>query len=152
MLMEKVQSVAKRVIGVDSSSKMLEQARNRLHDDNGNLDLRLGELEHLPLGNKEVDCAVISMVLHHLSAPDRIIGELARVLQNEGTLIIADYDKHQDENMREVYGDRWLGFSKEEIKDILTPHGFSIKKSKAFKIQNNLTLNIYRAGLVLESE
>lgn len=149
-LMEKMHSVAKKVIGVDSSSKMLEQARNRLHNGNEDFDLRLGELEHLPLRNKEVDCAVISMVLHHLSAPDLIIAELARVLQKKGTLIIADYDKHKDENMRVVYGDRWLGFSKNEIVDILTPHGFDIKKFKSFRIQNNLTLNIYKVGAVVE--
>ena len=149
-LMEKMHSVAKKVIGVDSSSKMLEQARNRLHNGNEDFDLRLGELEHLPLRNKEVDCAVISMVLHHLSAPDLIIAELARVLQKKGTLIIADYDKHKDENMRVVYGDRWLGFSKNEIADILTPHGFDIKKFKSFRIQNNLTLNIYKVGSVVE--
>ena len=149
-LMEKMHSVATRVIGVDSSSKMLEQARNRLHNGNEDFDLRLGELEHLPLRNKEVDCAVISMVLHHLSAPDLIIAELARVLQKKGTLIIADYDKHKDEDMRVVYGDRWLGFSKNEIADILTPHGFDIKKFKSFRIQNNLTLNIYKVGSVVE--
>jgi ubiquinone/menaquinone biosynthesis C-methylase UbiE/DNA-binding transcriptional ArsR family regulator len=148
-LMEKMHSVAKKVIGVDSSSKMLEQARNRLHNGNEDFDLRLGELEHLPLRNKEVDCAVISMVLHHLSAPDLIIAELARVLQKKGTLIIADYDKHKDENMRAVYGDRWLGFSKNEIADILTPHGFQIKKIKSFGIQKNLTLNIYKVGSIV---
>lgn len=148
-LMEKMQSIAKRVIGVDSSSKMLEQARNRLRNSNENFDLRLGELEHLPLKNEEADCVVISMVLHHLSAPDLIIAELARVLKKNGTMIIADYDKHKDENMREVYGDRWLGFSKNEIEDILAPHGFDIKKFQSFGIQNNLTLNIYKSGLAI---
>ncbi|MBN1848816.1 MAG: metalloregulator ArsR/SmtB family transcription factor [Deltaproteobacteria bacterium] len=146
-LLEKMQSVAKQVIGVDSSSKMLEEARHRLSTGNENIDLRLGEIEHLPLRNEEVDCAVISMVLHYISSPDLIMTELARVLRKKGTLIIADYDKHTDENMRLVYGDRWLGFSKDEIEALLPPHGFRIKKFQSFGIENHLTLNIYTIGL-----
>jgi ArsR family transcriptional regulator len=147
-LMEKMQSVAKRVIGVDSSSKMLEQARNRLNPSKKDFDLRLGELEHLPLKNREVDCAVISMVLHYISDPNLIMAEIARVLRKKGTLIIADYEKHKDENMRKIYGDRWLGFSKDEITNILAPYGFIIKKFKSFGIKKNLKLNLYKAGLL----
>ncbi|MBN2061630.1 MAG: metalloregulator ArsR/SmtB family transcription factor [Deltaproteobacteria bacterium] len=144
-LMEKLKSVARNVIGVDSSSKMLEQARKRFSPGNVNFDLRLGELEHLPLKNGEADCAVISMVLHHLSTPEKIISEIRRVLREKGILIIADFDKHEDEGMRKTYGDRWLGFSVEEISGMLKRNGMNIEKIRSFKIRKKLNLNLIKS-------
>jgi ubiquinone/menaquinone biosynthesis C-methylase UbiE len=145
-LMEKLKTVAHRVIGVDSSSRMLEIARERLNKEEGDYDLRLGELEHLPLKNHEADCAVISMVLHHLSKPDSVIAEICRILREKGRLVIVDFDKHEDEDMRIIYGDRWLGFSREEIEDILNLHGLRIEQVHSFQIQKQLTLNLFASS------
>ncbi|MFC1820274.1 ArsR/SmtB family transcription factor [Thermodesulfobacteriota bacterium] len=147
-LMEKLKTVANVVIGVDSSSNMLELARERLNTGGHEFDLRLGELEHLPLKNSEADCAVISMVLHHLPKPETVIAEICRVLRKNGTLIVVDYDKHEDEDMRKIYGDRWLGFSRDEVEDILTAHGFRINKIQSFNIQKQLTLNLFKSVLL----
>jgi ubiquinone/menaquinone biosynthesis C-methylase UbiE len=146
-LMEKLRTVANRVIGVDSSSKMLERARDRFDTKDDEFDLRLGELEHLPLKNGEADCAVISMVLHHLSKPESVIAETCRILRENGRLIIVDFDKHGDEDMRMIYGDRWLGFSRGEIEGLLTFHGFLIEKIHSFPIQKELTLNLFKSSL-----
>ena len=150
-LMQELKTVANRVIGVDSSSKMLDQARNRFKANEQEFDLRLGELEHLPLTNEEADCAVLSMVLHHLSRPELVIAELARVLKKSGTLIIVDYEKHADESMRRIYGDRWLGFGIDEVTDFLTPKGLVIAKIRSFKIQKRLTLNLFKSFFSNES-
>ena len=146
-LVERLQSIAENVIGVDSSSKMIELARNRVYPDKEKVDLRLGELEHLPLKDEEADCAVVSMVLHHLSTPNRFISEVGRVLRKNGTLVIVDFDKHNDESLRQTYGDRWLGFSKDEILNFLNPNGFRMIEDRSFKIGKNLTLNLYRSVL-----
>jgi ArsR family transcriptional regulator len=151
-LMEKLQAGTRHVIGVDSSSNMLEQARNRFHPDNNKIDLRLGQLEHLPLKNMEADCAVISMVLHHLSIPKSLISEVSRVLRDKGSFIIVDFDKHNDEDMRKMYGDRWLGFSKDEIIKMLSPYGFILKKFQSYKIKKNLALNLYKSELSMDCE
>lgn len=149
-LMESLKKVSNRVIGVDSSSKMLDQAKIRFKAHDEEFDLRLGELEHLPLVNEETDCAVLSMVLHHLSRPEIVIREICRVLRKNGTLIIVDYDKHKDESMRRVYGDMWLGFSIAEIRNILTHNGFIIDKIQSFKIQKQLTLNLFKSFLLVK--
>ena len=135
------------VIGVDSSSKMIERARNRVYPDKERVDLRLGELEHLPLKNEEADCAVVSMVLHHLSTPNGFVSEVGRVMKKNGTLVIVDFDKHDDESLRQTYGDRWLGFSKDEILSILDPNGFTMIEDRSFEIGKNLSLNLYRSVL-----
>ncbi len=132
-------------IGVDSSPEMLEQARKLFKDENGNVKLRLGELEHLPIGDNEADYAIISMALHHLSDPAKAIAEAARILKGKGNLIIADFEKHQNENMREKYGDRWLGFPKEEIENFLSGNGFALIGIESFEMNKSLKLNIYKS-------
>ena len=67
------------------------------------------------------------------------------MLRENGVLIIADFDKHEDEGMRKIYGDRWLGFSIEEISGMLTKNGMDIDKVHSFKIQNELNLNLFKS-------
>jgi ArsR family transcriptional regulator len=118
---------APKVIGVDSSVKMLEEARKRFLSVKNPPDLRLGELEHLPLSDEETDCAIVSMVLHHVSSPGRVITEIYRALKPGGILIIADLDKNRNETMRKSYGDRWLGFHRNEMEHFLKRNYFILK-------------------------
>ncbi|MGB9500333.1 MAG: ArsR/SmtB family transcription factor [Dissulfuribacterales bacterium] len=132
-------------VGIDSSRKMLDQAQKLFSDDKRNVELRLGELEHLPMGNGEADLAVISMVMHHLSDPEKVALEISRILKKDGMFIIADFEKHTNEEMRKKYGDRWLGFSKEEIRTILNNSGFEECEIKTFHLKQSINLNITRA-------
>ncbi|MFZ2632625.1 MAG: metalloregulator ArsR/SmtB family transcription factor [Desulfosalsimonadaceae bacterium] len=129
-------------VGIDSSRKMLDQAEKLLFPNASNVELRLGELEHLPVGNSEADLAVISMVMHHLPGPDRVVLEVARILKQNGLFVIADFDKHTDESLREKYGDRWLGFSADDIRTLLNNSGFEVLTIKTFQLQQSIQLNI----------
>ncbi|NLD39449.1 MAG: metalloregulator ArsR/SmtB family transcription factor [Desulfatiglans sp.] len=144
-LLHRLKEVAAVSVGVDSSPQMLEQARKLFSADNGSIELRLGELEHLPVGDNQADHVIISMVLHHIPSPEKAIAEAARILKNKGRLIIVDFEKHQDEDMRKNYGDRWLGFSKEEINTYLADLGFAIILTESFEMNQSLKLNIYKA-------
>lgn len=144
-LLYNLKDLAVVAMGVDSSPVMLEQARKLFKEENGHVKLRLGELEHLPIGNSEADCVIISMALHHLSDPEKAIAEAERILNKKGTFIIADFEKHQNENMRDNYGDRWLGFSKEEIETFLSANGFSLIAMESFPMNQTLKLNIYKS-------
>jgi ubiquinone/menaquinone biosynthesis C-methylase UbiE len=132
-------------VGIDSSRKMLDQAEKLLSPNASNVELRLGELEHLPVGNSEADLAVISMVMHHLPWPERVAAEVARILKKSGLFVIADFDKHTDETLRKKYGDRWLGFSADEIRTILNNSGFETLDIKKFQLQQSIHLNIATA-------
>ncbi len=144
-LLSHMTSAAAHVIGVDSSARMIDQARQRFINTRVNPDLRLGELEHLPLSDNEADCAVISMVLHHMSNPVNAMLEINRILKPGGILIIADFEKHANENMRNTYGDRWLGFHRHEIADFLATSGFSLTNIQTYALHKDLTLNIFYA-------
>jgi len=144
-LLDALKQKATRVIGVEKSPKMLESARRRFSADKGNVELRIGELEHLPIREEEADMAIINMVLHHLPEPIRAIKEASRILKKGDTFIIVDLVTHQQESMRERFGDRWLGFAVTDIQKWLesgdfkpeTTHYFDLKKGlKGFLIQS----------------
>ncbi len=121
---------------------MLDQAQKLFSDNNRNIELRLGELEHLPMGDSEADLAVISMVMHHLADPGKVALEVFRILKKDGIFVIADFEKHTNEEMRKKYGDRWLGFSKEEIRTILNNSGFKKREIKTFHLKQSINLNL----------
>ncbi len=135
------------VIGVDKSPKMLEEARARLGMDADGIDLRIGEMEHLPMRDREADSAVVSMVLHHLASPGDCILEISRVLKRGSRLVIVDLGKHDNEIMRKKYGHRWLGFSREEMENWLNESGFRIEEVKRIPVKNDLTVNVIRSFL-----
>jgi ubiquinone/menaquinone biosynthesis C-methylase UbiE/DNA-binding transcriptional ArsR family regulator len=124
-LLKTLASKADSVIGVDSSSRMLEEAKKRFQKKNS-LSVRIGELEHLPLRDGECDLAVLNMVLHHLPSPYEALLEAHRVLSRKGQLVIADFEKHDRELLRKKYGDRWLGFERREMESWLLTAGFEI--------------------------
>jgi len=144
-LIANLKQKASKVIGVDSSAKMLEETRKRFLSENSSPDLRLGELEHLPLSDREAECAIVSMVLHHVSSPDAAIAEIYRTLQPGGTFIIADLDKHDNEIMRKSYGDRWLGFHRHEIENFLKKNNFVLKDFQSYPLGQTLNLNIFKS-------
>jgi SAM-dependent methyltransferase len=126
------------VIGVEKSTRMLAGARRRFSGNDENIDLRIGELEHLPLREGEADAAVINMVLHHLTDPLKAFREAHRVLKKGDTFIIVDLLTHQVESMRERFGDRWLGFSIADIRKWLEASGFRIGKIDYFDLKKGL--------------
>jgi ArsR family transcriptional regulator len=129
---------AKRVIGVDNSPGMLEEARKRHHLDETRVSLRVGDLSHLPLRDEEVDCAVMTMVLHHMSEPEQVLLEAAKVLKTGKTFVLIDLSKHRDEKMRSRYHDRWLGFKQGDIRSWLARAGLDVTEEETFPLKNGL--------------
>jgi ArsR family transcriptional regulator len=144
---ERVQAV----IGVDSSREMLLEAGRRLEKKGREFDLRIGEIEHLPLRDQEVDSAVINLVLHHLRNPGEVLLEARRILRKGGTLIVVDFCKHEEEIMRSRYGDHWLGFSTREIELWLEEAGFTIEEQQLFPVRMGLTVVLYRSTIQVDS-
>lgn len=113
------------VIGVDHSPAMLAEARQRLANcQAGGIELRLGEMTHLPLPDASADCVVANMVLHHAADPQAVLVEIRRVLSPSGTLLLADLARHEQEAAREQLADQWLGFEEAELTEWLKATGF----------------------------
>ena len=112
-----------RVIAVDSSEAMLEEARRRL-EGRANVELRPGDLEDLPLADGELDAALMGLVLHHVSDPPSALAETARALKTGGRLLVVDMAPHDRLDYRHEMGHLWLGFGEEQLAGWLAGAGF----------------------------
>jgi ubiquinone/menaquinone biosynthesis C-methylase UbiE/DNA-binding transcriptional ArsR family regulator len=111
-----------RVIAVDESNAMLSAARKRLHGIS-NVDIRNGRLEALPIGDGEVDVALLFLVLHYAAEPARVISEAARVLKPGGRLLVLDMMPHDRHDLRQAMGHLWQGFDSDTLAGWMTEAG-----------------------------
>ena len=116
---------AEKVIAVDLSPKMVEFGQN-LAIQNGltNLEYRIGDIENPPIDDASLDLAILSQALHHAEHPQRAMDAAFRILKPGGRLIVLDLLQHNFEEARELYADRWLGFSESDLAAMLEKSGF----------------------------
>lgn len=104
-----------RVVAVDGSAEMLAAARTRL-EPFPNVDVRPGTLEALPIEDAQLDVAVLTLVLHHVPDPGRVIAEAARVLAPGGRLLLVDMLPHDRGEYQQQMGHVWLGFAEPQVR------------------------------------
>jgi SAM-dependent methyltransferase len=89
------------VVALDLSPRMVELARAR------GVDARVADVQDLPFGDGEFDCAVANWMLYHVPELERGLAELARVLRPQGRLVCTTFGADQ---LRELWS--FLDFDK----------------------------------------
>jgi ArsR family transcriptional regulator len=117
---------AARVVAIDRSPTVLARARalasrRRVH----NVVWRRGELERLPIRDESVDIALLSQALHHAESPAAALSEAARIVVPGGRVLLLDLREHDQAWVRDRLGDRWLGFSDQQLGSLLKGAGLS---------------------------
>ncbi|HEU0304576.1 MAG TPA: class I SAM-dependent methyltransferase [Gaiellaceae bacterium] len=86
------------VIAIDQSERMVERTRAR------GVNARVGDVQQLPFGDGEFDCAVAAWMLYHVPDIERALAELLRVLVAGGRLVaVTNYSDHLRE-LKEFVG------------------------------------------------
>jgi len=116
---------ARSVTCIDNSPAMVKVGSD-LARDHGieNLTYKLGDIENVPLPDASVDLALLSQALHHAGKPEKAIDEAWRILRPGGRLVVLDLKEHSFEQARELYADRWLGFSPNRLYNWIKDRGF----------------------------
>lgn len=116
---------AEKVIAVDLSPKMVEFGQSlAIRNGLNNVEYRLGDIEEPPIDSGTLDLAILSQALHHAEHPQRAIDAAFRILKPGGRLIVLDLVQHNFEQARELYADRWLGFTESALAGMLEKAGF----------------------------
>ena len=104
------------MIAVDNSEKIVEFGIAKAKK-NGlkNLEFRQGDLQHPPIEPNSVDLAILSQALHHAAEPAAALQSAYKILKPGGQIMILDLLKHNFDEARELYGDRWPGFAESDL-------------------------------------
>lgn len=120
-------AAASSVVAVDRSPDMLRLARAKLPaDDPGKYRLTVGDFNALPLDDGTADTIILHQVLHYAQAPETVIGELARLLSDDGRVMIADFAAHDREELRTQAAHARLGFSDEQMTGWFRQNGLDV--------------------------
>ncbi|WP_335938958.1 methyltransferase domain-containing protein [Streptomyces sp. PTD5-9] len=87
----KAVSPSGRVIGIDSSQEMVEQARRRTENLSA-VEVEVGDVHTLPFEDGSIDRARTDRVLQHVADPAQALAEARRVLRPGGRLVMGEPD------------------------------------------------------------
>ena len=125
-LVELLAAAATSATALDRSPEMLRLARSKIGAIEGlHAEMKQGDMLALPFAAKSFDTVILHQVLHFVEEPVAAITEAARVLAPGGKLIIADYAAHAQEELRDRFRHRRLGFEPEDMLRWLSAAGLT---------------------------
>lgn len=126
-----------KLILMDSSEPMLELAKEKIaRNKTGNVETIRSDFMK---GDSDVraDIILASLVLLHISVVSQILERFHSSLNEEGRLIIVDFDR----NEKVYHPDIHNGFSQDELRSLLMDAGFRNVEIRTFHHGRNIFMN-----------
>ena len=126
-LLDVLAPVFDRVVALDRSEAQLGRARRRVTARGyRNVELLRGEIDGQQARRSVgigADVVICSRVLHHSPLPRKSVEALAGLTRPGGVVVLIDYLRHQNEQLRDRQADVWMGFSAEELEQFARAAG-----------------------------
>ncbi len=131
------------IIALDNSTEMLTKAKTLASDRAlQNIDFVLGDTQVAIQKNIVADCIIINMVLHHVPSPEELFQDAATLLNRNGSLLVTDLCRHDQQWATESCGDLWLGFEPTEFSAWANAAGLKEGQSQFFALRNGFQIQL----------
>ncbi len=127
---------ASKVVATDFSPEMINQAKKKATA--GNVVFEIADASDLSYADKSFDIVVIANALHVIPNPEKVLGEIDRVLKDGGLLICPTYIHRNAEEKENLWAKllKTLGidfahqWTAEEFAAFIQSNGWKINKSE----------------------
>jgi len=119
-----------RVVGVDATPEMIFKAREvAAKYEFGNVEFRLGEIEHMPIQSGSMDVVISNCVLNLVPDKKLAFREIYRVLKPNGRIAVSDMVSTAPGPKRKISAQEWAAciagaIPVEEYENLLNETGF----------------------------
>jgi demethylmenaquinone methyltransferase/2-methoxy-6-polyprenyl-1,4-benzoquinol methylase len=141
---------AKKVVGIDLSDKMLEEAKGKKGGDN--LTFLQMDASQMVFDDEEFDVVTISLGLHDMPIDIRsaVLKEVQRVLKKDGKLYIFEHDLPKNELLGQVSANiinilesrYFLDFVNSDFETYLQSLGFTVEKKISYILDHFRLLTV----------
>ncbi|HEY4102943.1 MAG TPA: metalloregulator ArsR/SmtB family transcription factor [Polyangiaceae bacterium] len=114
---------------IDTSARMIESAKERLGKF-AYARAEVADVHALPFADESFDSVLMFHTLTYAEAPERALGECARVLRMGGKIVLLCLNEHLQHEVTARYGERHPGFSPQKVRELLAGAGLEVKSSE----------------------
>jgi ubiquinone/menaquinone biosynthesis C-methylase UbiE len=146
LLTRAIEQKTKRVVGLDLTHQMLEEAKLQSRKQGKSILFLQGDGHQLPFLDGQFDCIMTRLTVHHFPQPLKILKELVRVLKPNGRLIISDIvanmdpqkqKKHNEvEQLRDPSHVKFL--NETELQELIKKAGLEIQETKKWETERRI--------------
>ncbi len=139
----------KSVLFLDSSQNMIDQVKQKIHNANiRNASTLCFDFETAALSDIRADYIFMAQVLLHIKDIEPVLKRLYDILNDNGHLIIVDFDKNEEIVSELVHN----GFVQKELIDLMTKIGYKMVQSRTFYTGSNIFMGRDASLFVLDSQ
>jgi len=126
VLAELLAQRARSIVCLDISARVAEAGRRRLGSC-ANVSFQVGDMHELPYAEASFDMVLLMHALTYTRDPQRVFGEVARVLRPSGRLLAVTLRRHQHQKAVEPYNHVNLGFSTQQLESFAGSAGLIVQ-------------------------